>query len=66
MPTNLAIDDALLAKALRLSGLPSKKATVNLALKEFIARRKRMAALALFGQIEFTDDYDYKADRRRR
>ena len=66
MPTNLAIDDNLLEKALKIGGLPSKRATVNEALREFIARRKRMRAAAAIGTFEFADDYDYKADRKRR
>jgi Arc/MetJ family transcription regulator len=66
MPTNLAIDDALLARALRAGGLSSKRATVNEALKEFIARRKRLQALQLVGTIEFAEGADYKADRKKR
>ena len=60
------IDDALLEKALKLGGLPSKRATVNEALKEYIARRKRLKAIAAVGTIEFASDFDYKADRKRR
>ena len=66
MPTNLAIDDRLLDKALRIGGLPSKRATVDEALKEFIARRKRREALKAFGTIEFAEGYDYKKARARR
>lgn len=66
MPSNLAIDDALLEKALRVGGLRSKKATVNEALREFIARRKRLEAREAIGTIELAEDFDYKADRRRR
>ena len=66
MPTNLAIDDDLLARALKLGKLPSKRATVNQALREFVARRKRLAAIDLFGTIEFAKGWDYKADRKRR
>ena len=36
MATNLAIDDKLLCEAFEISGLKTKKDTVNLALKEFI------------------------------
>ena len=36
MSTNLAIDPELLQKALEVSGLRTKKDTVNLALKELI------------------------------
>jgi Arc/MetJ family transcription regulator len=39
MATNLALDPALLDKAVAVSGEPTKKAAVTLALKDFIARR---------------------------
>ena len=39
MATNLAIDQDLLDKALAIGGEKTKKATVNRALREFIARQ---------------------------
>jgi Arc/MetJ family transcription regulator len=66
MATNLAIDDELLERALHLGGMPSKRATVNEALREFIARRKRRAALDAIGAIDFVDDFDPKAARAKR
>jgi Arc/MetJ family transcription regulator len=65
MATNLALDDSLLEEALKVGGLRTKKATVNTALAEFIQRRKRKDILDLFGTIDFSDDYDYKAERER-
>ncbi|QEP43603.1 type II toxin-antitoxin system VapB family antitoxin [Ectothiorhodospiraceae bacterium BW-2] len=65
MATNLAIDEALLRSALQISGLPTKKATVNLALKEFIDRRKQLEIVELFGTLEPDKEYDYKQDRHR-
>lgn len=66
MPTNLAIDDSLLAEALRLGGQRTKRATVNEALAEYIQRRKRLKALDAFGTIEFRKGYDYKRARKKR
>jgi Arc/MetJ family transcription regulator len=66
MPTNLAIDDVLLERALHIGGLASKRATVNEALREFIARRKRKASLDAIGTIDFADGFDPKADRAKR
>ena len=63
MATNLAIDDNLLQEALSISGLKTKKDTVNYALKEFINRRKQLEILALFGKLEPDADYDYKKAR---
>ena len=65
MATNLSIDPALLAKALDLSGEKTKKAAVNKALREFIARREQMKLRELFGQLEWSGDFDYKRERTR-
>lgn len=65
MPTNLAIDDALLDEALHLGGHRTKKATVNEALKEYIQRRRQLKILDLFGQIDYDPDFDPKEQRRR-
>ena len=66
MPTNLAIDDDLLRTALEVGGLPSKRATVNEALREFIARRRRQRVVEMFGTIEFAEEFDHKKARKRR
>jgi Arc/MetJ family transcription regulator len=66
MPTNLAIDDELLEQALAIGGLPSKRATVDEALREFIARRKRAKTVQSFGTFEFVAGYDHKAARKKR
>jgi Arc/MetJ family transcription regulator len=63
--TNLAINQELLNKALEISGLKTKKDTVNLALKEFINRRKQLEITELFGKMEPDADYDYKKARTR-
>ena len=63
MATNLAIDDKLLQEALLISGLKTKKDTVNYALKEFINRRRQLEILTLFGKLEPDTDYDYKKGR---
>ena len=66
MPTNLAIDDDLLDEALKVGGQRTKKATVTQALEEYIQRRQQADVLKLFGKIEMQEDYDYKAQRRRK
>lgn len=65
MPTNLAIDDALLEEAQKIGGHRTKKATVTEALEEYIQRRKQTGILSLFGTVEFDPKYDYKKQRRR-
>ena len=66
MATNLAIDEKLLAEAVRVGGLKTKKSAVNEALKEFIDRRKRKDILKMFGTVEMEPSYDYKESRRLR
>lgn len=65
MATNLAIDDELLEEARRIAHLRTKKATVNLALKEFVNRRRQLEITELFGVMEPDATYDYKEGRRR-
>jgi hypothetical protein len=65
MATNLAIDDDLLLAAQEIGQQPTKKSTVTKALEEYIARRKRLKALDLFGKLEFDPSFDYKKDRKR-
>lgn len=65
MATNLAIDPVLLNKALEVGGEKTKKATVNKALREFIARREQARLLELFGTLDWDDRFDYKRERSR-
>jgi Arc/MetJ family transcription regulator len=66
MPTNLAIDDKLLNRALKIGGHKTKKETVNEALLEYIQRRQQKEIIQFFGKVEFERDYDYKAGRSRK
>jgi hypothetical protein len=65
MPTNLAIDDRLIEEARQIGHHSTKKEAVTAALDEYIRRRKQMKILDLFGTIDYHEDYDYKANRRR-
>jgi Arc/MetJ family transcription regulator len=65
VPTNLAIDDGLLAEALRIGGRRSKRETVNEALAEYVQRRRRRDFVKLFGTVDFRPHWDYKHARRR-
>ncbi len=65
MATNLDIDQELMAEAMTIGKLPTKKATVNEALREFVQRRKQLEAIEMFGKFDFDPDYDYKEERRR-
>ena len=65
MATNLGIDESLLNEAYQMSGLKSKKATVNEALAEYVRHRKQLEIIKVFGKIEMDQDYDYKKGRHR-
>ena len=65
MATNLAIDPKLLDKALEVGGEKTKKATVNRALREFVARREQERLLELFGKFDWDAGFDYKRERSR-
>jgi Arc/MetJ family transcription regulator len=65
MPSNLAIDDDLLAEALRVGGRRTKRETVNEALAEYVQRRKRRQFAKLMGTVEFREGWDHKRARPR-
>lgn len=64
MRTNIEIDDALLAQAQELASTPTKKATVEYALRELVRRKDRRRVLELAGTVEWEGDLD--ASRRGR
>lgn len=66
MRTNIVIDGDIMRQAMEVSGLTTKKEIVNQALREFVARRTRKDLLELRGNIQFADNYDYKAMREGR
>jgi Arc/MetJ family transcription regulator len=65
MATNLSIDPGLLERTLELSGERTKKAAVNKALREFIARHEQKNLVKLFGKLDWDPEFDYKTDRSR-
>ena len=65
MATNLAIDDKLIIKAQKIGHHKTKKEAVTTALKEYIAHKKQLEVLDLFGSIEFDINFDYKKARKR-
>jgi len=66
MATNLDLDDRLIREAQRLGHHRTKKAAVTEALQEYVRRRRQMEILPLFGTVQYDEDYDYKAERRKR
>ncbi len=66
MKMQIEIDKEMLDEAMKLGNHTSKKATVNAAIKEYIARKKRSEIKELFGSIDYDTDYDYKQLRQAR
>ncbi len=66
MPSNLQINDRLLAKAKRIGGFRTKKDTVNQALSEFVRRGEQREIVDLFGTVDFAADFDHKRLRAKR
>ncbi len=66
MATNLALDDALIAEAVELGKHKTKKEAVTAALDFYIRRQKRSDLRDLIGKVDFHDDFDHRALRRRR
>jgi len=58
MRTNIEIDDRLIAQAIKLSGLPTKRATVEAGLKLLIRTRRQASVRALFGKIPLDIDLE--------
>lgn len=63
MATNLALDDRLIAEAVRVSGHRTKKAAVTHALTEYIQRRQQKAIIDLFGTIDLLPAATMKRQR---
>ena len=66
MRTNIDLDDQLVEEARELTGITTKKALVEEALRVLIASRRRRSLLDLEGKISFADGYDYKELRGER
>ncbi len=65
MATNLELDPTLLEEARSLGGHATKRATVQAALAEYVARRRRLQVLELFGTVDWEPSWDWKRERSR-
>lgn len=65
MRTNIVLDDEVVREASRLTGIRTKRALVDEALRLLVKIRKRRSLLPLKGKIRFADGYDHKALRAR-
>jgi hypothetical protein len=56
----------LINEAKLLGGHKTKKEAVIAALKEYVAHRKQLRIIDLFGTVDFDPDYDYKKARQKK
>ena len=66
MRTNIELDDALVDEARELTGISTKRALVEEALRALIASRRRRSLLDLEGKISFAEGYDHLESRKDR
>ncbi len=66
MRTTMAIDESLIQEVQDLSGAKTKKAAVEVALAEYIRRRKARRLLELEGKIDLAYSLDELLERRSR
>ena len=65
MRTNIVLDDQLVADAMRLSGVKTKREVVELALRRLVNSVRRKDILDLVGKNMIAPDYDVRAVRSR-
>ena len=58
MRTNIEIDDEVMREAQRLTGVRTKREAVDLALRELVARNRRLGILDLRGRVHWEGDLD--------
>jgi len=58
MRTNIVIDDELMAQAMRLTGLKTKREVMEVALAQLVARKKQDQLAAAFGKLKWEGDLD--------
>lgn len=61
MRTNIVLNDQLVEEVMRLGSVSTKKEAVDLALREFVAKRRQI--LDLVGEPLLDPDYDVSAVR---
>lgn len=56
MRTNIEIDDDVMREVQRLTGVRTKREAVDLALRELVARHRRLGILELRGRVHWEGD----------
>lgn len=64
MRTNIEIDDDILKEVQALTGAKTKREAVDVALRELVARYRRLGLLRLKGKVRWEGDLDTSRSRR--
>jgi len=64
MNINIPVNEVLVQEALAVGNQETERDVVELALREYIQRRKQLKIVELFGTIDYDSDYDYKQQRQ--
>ena len=64
MRTNIDIDDDLMKQAMEATGVATKKAAVEAALRKVVQLKKQEKILELFGTIQWEGDLDAMRETR--
>jgi Arc/MetJ family transcription regulator len=65
MRTNIEIDDEVMREAQHLLGVRTKRETVDMALRELVARHRRLGVLDLRGRVRWAGDLEQSRLGRR-
>jgi hypothetical protein len=65
MSVQFHVDENLLNEAFKLGRFKTLQETLEAALREFLARKKQLEILELFGKIDPDKEYDYKKGRQK-
>ena len=56
--TNIVLDDVLVRRGLKVTGLKTRRALVHRALQELVRREKQLGLLSLKGSVRWTGNLD--------
>ncbi|CAC9437140.1 hypothetical protein [uncultured Gammaproteobacteria bacterium] len=58
--TNIVLDENIVQEAMSIGQIKTKRALIDMAIREFIAKRKKPNIMDLKGMGGIREDYDYK------
>ena len=64
MRTNIVLDDELVKRAQRLTGIKTKRELINIALRTFVQLQEQAEILPLRGQLNWEGDLDSMRESR--